>query len=99
MNEVADGTFMRRHDSFRLEFGRDQPVKVVPLQVRVKAQAQPTMAQPSLYSPDNMDFLERCTSELLEGGLVFLYHRSRWRRRRGVFARRCWKWIRRSFHE
>ncbi|KAE9083679.1 hypothetical protein PF006_g26638 [Phytophthora fragariae] len=69
---------LRRQDSFRLEFGCDPPVKVAPLQVRVKVNAQPTKAQPRRYSPDDRAFLDRHTAKLLEFGLVFLNHRSRW---------------------
>ncbi|EGZ09875.1 hypothetical protein PHYSODRAFT_374997, partial [Phytophthora sojae] len=69
---------LRRQDSFRLEFGSDPPVKVAPLQVRVKVNAQPTKAQPRRYSPDDRAFLDRHTAKLLEFGLVFLNHRSRW---------------------
>ncbi|KAG6610714.1 Retrotransposon protein, Ty3-gypsy subclass [Phytophthora cinnamomi] len=69
---------LRRQDSFRLEFGRDPPVKVALLQMRVKVNAQPTKAQPRRYSPDDRAFLDRHTAKLLEFGLVFLNHRSRW---------------------
>ncbi|GMF20223.1 unnamed protein product [Phytophthora fragariaefolia] len=69
---------LRRQDSFRLEFRRDPPVKVEPLQVRVKVNTQPTKAQPRRYSPDDRAFLDRHTAKLLEFGLVFLSHRSRW---------------------
>jgi hypothetical protein len=69
---------LRRQDSFRLEFGSDPPVKVAPLQGRVKIDAQPTKAQPRRYSPDDRAILDRHTSKLLEFGLVFLNDRSRW---------------------
>ncbi|GMF30423.1 unnamed protein product [Phytophthora fragariaefolia] len=40
--------------------------------------AQPTKAHPRRYSPDDRTFLDRHTAKLLEFGLVFLNHRSRW---------------------
>ncbi|POM57665.1 Hypothetical protein PHPALM_37794 [Phytophthora palmivora] len=69
---------LRRQDSFRLEFGSDPPVKVAPLQVRVKVNAQPTKAQPRRYSSNDKAFLDRHTAKLQEFGLVSLNHRSRW---------------------
>ncbi|GMF49472.1 unnamed protein product [Phytophthora fragariaefolia] len=75
---------LRRQDSFRLEFGRDPPVKVAPLQVRMKVNAQPTKAQPRHHSPDDRAFLDCHTSKLLEFRLVFPNHRSRWAAPRSV---------------
>jgi hypothetical protein len=67
-----------RADCFRVRFDCDPPVRVAPLQVRVKLDAKPTKAQPRRYSPDDRAFLDRHTTELMEGGLVFKNHRSRW---------------------
>lgn len=67
-----------RVDSFRLEFGHDPPVKVAPMQVRVKPDAKRTKAQPRRYSPDDRAFLDRHTTKLLECGLIFVNHRTRW---------------------
>uniref|UniRef100_H3GQQ9 Reverse transcriptase/retrotransposon-derived protein RNase H-like domain-containing protein n=1 Tax=Phytophthora ramorum TaxID=164328 RepID=H3GQQ9_PHYRM len=59
-----------RVDCFQLEFGNDLPVKVAPMQVRLKPDAQPVRDQPRCYSPND--------PSLLEHGLVFKNHRSRW---------------------
>ncbi|KAE8992472.1 hypothetical protein PR001_g20930 [Phytophthora rubi] len=67
-----------RVDCFRVEFGNDPPVRVEPMQVRLKAGASPVRAQPRRYSPNDRAFLDRHTAALLEHGLVFKNHRSRW---------------------
>ncbi|EGZ29951.1 hypothetical protein PHYSODRAFT_468927 [Phytophthora sojae] len=67
-----------RADTFRVEFGNDPPVSVAPMQVRLKQGAQPVRAQPRRYSPTDRDFLDRHTRALIENGLIFKNHRSRW---------------------
>ncbi|GMF52587.1 unnamed protein product [Phytophthora fragariaefolia] len=65
-------------DCFRVEFGNDPPVRVVPLKVRLKDGVRPVKAQPRRYSPTDREFLDRHTRALLDNGLVFLNHRSCW---------------------
>ncbi|KAJ0393598.1 hypothetical protein ATCC90586_001342 [Pythium insidiosum] len=67
-----------RADNFRVEFGHDPPVRVAPMQVRLKPGAVPVRAQPRRYSRNDRAFLDRHTAVLLEHGLVTLNHRSRW---------------------
>jgi DNA-binding transcriptional ArsR family regulator len=67
-----------RVDTFRLEFGLDPPVRVEPMQVRLKPDARPAKTQSRRYSPDDRAFLDRHTAALLEHGLVYVNHRSRW---------------------
>ncbi|KAE9282551.1 hypothetical protein PR003_g27380 [Phytophthora rubi] len=67
-----------RADCFRVEFGNDPPVRVVPLKVRLKDGVRPVKAQPRRYSPTDREFLDRHTRALLDNGLVYLNHRSCW---------------------
>ncbi|KAE9067004.1 hypothetical protein PF007_g28235 [Phytophthora fragariae] len=67
-----------RLDSFRLEFGNDPPVKVAPLQVRIKPGAVPTKAYARRAPPLDREFLERHVGKLLASGLVYRNPRSRW---------------------
>ncbi|GMF48372.1 unnamed protein product [Phytophthora fragariaefolia] len=67
-----------RVDNFRLEFGNDPPVRVAPMQVRLKNEARPVRAQPRRYSPNDRAFLDRHTAALLAHGLVYKNHPSRW---------------------
>ncbi|GMF48914.1 unnamed protein product [Phytophthora fragariaefolia] len=67
-----------RQDVFRLQFGDDPPVRVAPLQVRLKPGATPTRSQPRRYSPDDRAFLERHVDALLQHILVFRNPRIRW---------------------
>ncbi|KAE8980660.1 hypothetical protein PR001_g23652 [Phytophthora rubi] len=67
-----------RADSFRVDFGNDPPVRVAPRQVHLKAGAKPVRAQPRRYSPTDREFLDRHTRALLDHGLVYKNHRSRW---------------------
>ncbi|KAE9040570.1 hypothetical protein PR002_g4896 [Phytophthora rubi] len=67
-----------RVDCFRVDFGNDPPVRVGPMQVRLKAGAPPVRAQPRRYFPGDRAFLDRHTAALLAHGLVFKNHRSRW---------------------
>ncbi|KAE9329883.1 hypothetical protein PF008_g15840 [Phytophthora fragariae] len=67
-----------RQDVFRLQFGDDPPVRVAPLQVRLKPGVTPTKSQPRRYSPDDRAFIERHVDALLQHSLVFRNPRSRW---------------------
>ncbi|GMF37679.1 unnamed protein product [Phytophthora fragariaefolia] len=67
-----------RVDNFRLEFGNDPPVRVAPMQVRLKNEARPVRAQPRRDFPNDRAFLDRHTAALLAHGLVYKNHRSRW---------------------
>ena len=65
-------------DVFRLEFGHDPPVKVDPLKVRLKPDAVPVKCKQRRYPPVHREFLDKHVSELLDAGLVYENHRSRW---------------------
>ncbi|GMF24239.1 unnamed protein product [Phytophthora fragariaefolia] len=67
-----------RADSFRVDFGYGLPVRVAPMQVHLKAGAKPVRAQPCRYSPTDRAFPDRHTRALLDHGLVYKNHRSRW---------------------
>ncbi|KAE9043464.1 hypothetical protein PR003_g6175 [Phytophthora rubi] len=67
-----------RLDTFRLEFGNDPPVKVAPLQVRIKPGTVPTKAYARRAPPLDREFLERHVGKLLASGLVYRNPRSRW---------------------
>ncbi|KAE8907527.1 hypothetical protein PF005_g16831 [Phytophthora fragariae] len=75
-------------DYFRFDFGNDPPIRVEPMQVRLKAGARPVRAQPRRYSPNERAFLDRHTAVLLAHGLVFKIHRSRWASARSIFRKR-----------
>ncbi|GMF41553.1 unnamed protein product [Phytophthora fragariaefolia] len=72
------GVLQMRADSFRLEFGHDPPVRVAPMQVRLKPGATPIRGQPRRYSPNDRAFLDRHTTTLMKHGLIYKNHRSRW---------------------
>ncbi|EGZ07376.1 hypothetical protein PHYSODRAFT_403711, partial [Phytophthora sojae] len=72
------GILQMRADSFRLEFGHDPPVRVAPMQVRLKPGATPIRAQPRRYSPNDRAFLDRHTSTLMKHRLIYKNHRSSW---------------------
>ncbi|KAG3120579.1 hypothetical protein PI125_g1009 [Phytophthora idaei] len=48
------------------------------MQVRAKPGAHPPRAKSRYFSPLDRSFLDRQTSKLLEHGLVYINHRSRW---------------------
>lgn len=65
-------------DVFRVEFGRDPPVKVPPMQVRLKKGAVPVKAKVRRYPPLHQTYMEEHVNALVNAGLVFENHRSRW---------------------
>ncbi len=65
-------------DVFRTSFGQDPPVKVDPLKIRLKPNAEPVKCTARRYPPAHREFLDQHVSELLEHGLVYMNHRSRW---------------------
>ncbi|RHY95767.1 hypothetical protein DYB31_008298 [Aphanomyces astaci] len=58
-------------------FGRDPPVKVEPLKVRLKEGAVPVKSGLRRYPPTHMTFLEKHVWELERAGLVYRNTRSR----------------------
>nr|KAE8948254.1 hypothetical protein PF009_g2163 [Phytophthora fragariae] len=62
-----------RQDVFRLQFDDDPPVRVAPLQVRLKQGVTPTKSLPRRYSPDDRAFPKRHVD-----ALVFRNPCSRW---------------------
>ncbi|KAJ8558820.1 hypothetical protein ON010_g8629 [Phytophthora cinnamomi] len=68
----------QHEDVFRLEFGGDPPLKVPPMQVRLKPGAQPVKCRARRYPPLHREFLERHVDELVKAGLLYENHRSRW---------------------
>lgn len=65
-------------DCFRVSFGRDPPVSVSPPKVRLKADARTIKAKARRYPPEHRAFIEDHMNDLMEHGLVFENHRSRW---------------------
>ncbi|ETV78978.1 hypothetical protein H257_07762 [Aphanomyces astaci] len=69
---------MEFRDVFRLKFGRNPPVKVEPLKVRLKEGSVPVKSGLRRYPPTHMAFLEKHVRELEEAGLVYRSTRSCW---------------------
>ena len=81
MNVAAErlrGLLATYEDVFRLEFGQDPPVRVEPLQVRLKEGAVPVKCKQRRYPPVHREFLDNHVRELMGAGLVYENHRSRW---------------------
>ncbi|KAF0710364.1 hypothetical protein AaE_012560 [Aphanomyces astaci] len=68
--EQLQDLLMEFRDVFRLKFGRDPPVKVEPLKVRLKEGVEPVKSGLRCYPPIHMAFLEKHVRELEEVGLV-----------------------------
>ncbi|GMF50263.1 unnamed protein product [Phytophthora fragariaefolia] len=65
-------------DVFRLSFGNYPPVRVPPLQVRLKEGARAVKDKARRYPPDHKRYLKQHIQELVRHGLVVENHRSRW---------------------
>lgn len=63
-------TLERYADNFRIQFGLDPPVRVKPLKVRLRPDAQPVRCTSRRYPPLHRLFLEKHTDELLAAMLV-----------------------------
>jgi hypothetical protein len=61
----------QHEDVFRLEFGGNPPLKMPPMQVRLKPGAQPVKCGARRYPPLDRDFLERHVEELVKAGLLY----------------------------
>ncbi|KAJ0408845.1 hypothetical protein P43SY_000741 [Pythium insidiosum] len=64
-------------DCFRLEFGHDPPIKVPPLQVRMRPDARPVKAKLRRYPPLYENFICDHVADLLEHGLLVMNPDSR----------------------
>ncbi|EGZ27478.1 hypothetical protein PHYSODRAFT_432693, partial [Phytophthora sojae] len=76
-DELRDLLF-RYIDVFRLSFNDNPPVRVPPLQVRLKEGARPVKAKARRYPPAHKPYLEQHIRELEKHGLVKKNHRSHW---------------------
>uniref|UniRef100_H3GWP3 Reverse transcriptase domain-containing protein n=1 Tax=Phytophthora ramorum TaxID=164328 RepID=H3GWP3_PHYRM len=76
--ETLQQLLVRYCDIFRLAFGNDPPIKVPPLKIRLKQGARPVKAKARRYPPLHREYLEKHLNELLDHGLVYINHRSRW---------------------
>ncbi|KAH9152761.1 hypothetical protein AeRB84_004872 [Aphanomyces euteiches] len=65
-------------DVFRLSWKMDPPVKVAPLEVRLKHDAIPIHCKTRRYSPLQLQFLRGHLQEIVNNGLGYINHRSRW---------------------
>ncbi|KAH9094099.1 hypothetical protein Ae201684P_016714 [Aphanomyces euteiches] len=65
-------------DVFRLDFGKDPPVKVAPLKVRLKEGAVPVKVGLRRYPPAHMDYLRQHVAELEAAGLIYRNNRATW---------------------
>ena len=80
-DDAADrlrGLLTTYEDVFRLEFGHDPPVRVEPLQVRLKEGAVPVKCKQRRNPPVHREFLDNHVREFMDAGLVYENHRSRW---------------------
>ncbi|KAH9128004.1 hypothetical protein LEN26_009174 [Aphanomyces euteiches] len=65
-------------DVFRLSFGSDPPVRVPPLEVKLRSGATPVRCATRRYPPAHREFLDQHIDELVKAGLVYLNTHSRW---------------------
>lgn len=69
---------LRFVDVFRLELGRDPPVAVEPLKVRLKPDAVPVKSPMRRYPPLHVEFMRKHVAELEAVGAVYKNNRARW---------------------
>ncbi|ETV92996.1 hypothetical protein H310_12834 [Aphanomyces invadans] len=65
-------------DVFRIEFGRDPPFKVPPLEARVRPSESPAKCSARRYPRTHQRFMEDHMADLEAAGLVYLNTGSRW---------------------
>ncbi|KAG6608816.1 DEAD-box ATP-dependent RNA helicase 36 [Phytophthora cinnamomi] len=65
-------------DVCRVEFGRDPPVRVESLRIRLREGATPVRSNTRRYPPAHMAYLDQHVQELLDNGLAFINPSSRW---------------------
>ena len=65
-------------DIFRLVLGRDPPVNIAPLKVRLKPGGVPTQCKARRYPQEHRDFMAKHMKKLVEAGLCFRNNSSRW---------------------
>ena len=70
--------FMRYKDCFRTELGRDPPVDVPPLAVKIKDGCEPIKCKNRRYSIDHQKFMRRHVDSLVSADLVYLNEQSSW---------------------
>ncbi|ETV75450.1 hypothetical protein H257_10291 [Aphanomyces astaci] len=76
--EQLQDLLMEFREVFRLKFGRDPPVKVESLKVRLEEGAMPVKSGLRRYPLPHMAFLEKHVRELDKAVLVYRNTRSRW---------------------
>ncbi|OWZ24728.1 hypothetical protein PHMEG_000162 [Phytophthora megakarya] len=76
-DELRD-LLLRYVDVFCLSFGNDSPVRVPPLQVRLKEGVRPVKAKARRLPPAHKRYLEEHIRELEEHGLLVKNYRGRW---------------------
>lgn len=62
---------MKHRDVFRTKFGADPPVKIEPLQIKLKPGAQLPKMKPRRSNPLKNEFLRRRTAELIKYNLIY----------------------------
>jgi hypothetical protein len=69
---------LRYADMFRLELGRDPPVDIPPLRVKLRDDAKPVRCKARRYGPEQRAFMDSRVEQLEKAGLVYKNTRSRW---------------------
>jgi hypothetical protein len=69
---------MKYFDVFRLILGRDEPVKIAPLKVRLKAGAVPVKCKARRYPQEHSEFMAEHMKELEDAGQSYRNNKSRW---------------------
>jgi hypothetical protein len=69
---------LRYADVFRLELGRDPPVNMPPLRVKLRDDAKPVRCKARRYGPGQRAFMDSHVEQLEKAGLVYKNTRSRW---------------------
>jgi hypothetical protein len=69
---------LRYADVFRLELGRDPPVDIPPLRVKLRGDAKPVRCKARRYGPEKRVFMDSHVEQLEKTGLVYKNTRSHW---------------------
>jgi hypothetical protein len=80
---------MKYVDVFRMVLGRDAPVDIEPLQVRLKPDAVPVKSKNRIYPQEHRDFMARHMKELTDAGLCYRNNKSRWTSPPLIVKKRC----------
>lgn len=65
-------------DIFRIRLGKDDPVKVTPMEIKFEGPENPIKVRQRTYSPEQLDFLRKKCDDILQAGYVYRNPTSKW---------------------